>query len=141
MSNNPSNVPPPSGFEPTDDQTQSRFAHLELPVVPLTPGEQKTYATLMHASQLVLGVFGPLVFYLATKERGNFIRRHCAAALNFSITMTIAMFVSFLLTLVLIGFLMIPVLMVLMVVMPILGAMAASKGQMFQYPLTFNFLQ
>jgi len=84
-------------------------------------------------------LLGPLIVWLVKKDDHPFIDEQGREALNFQITMFIALLASALLALVVIGFLLLAVVAVLMVVFPIVGAVRANDGQHFRYPLTIRF--
>lgn len=102
--------------------------------------DPKTIAALVHASGLVFGFVGPLVGYLVYPN-DPFIREHSRQALNFQITVLIGVLVSFVLMIVLIGFVTIFVLIIASFVLHIQATIAASKGQPFTYPATIQFIK
>ena len=71
---------------------------------PLSPADEKLWATLIHLGGLFFGFLAPLIGYLILKDRGPFVRAHAATALNFQLTLLIAYVVGSILTVVLIGF-------------------------------------
>jgi uncharacterized Tic20 family protein len=106
----------------------------------------QNWALAAHLSSLLtaascLGFLGPLVVLLTAGNRSPFVRRHAVEALNFNLTVLIAAMVSVVLMLVLIGFLMILVVGVGYVIATIAGAVAASQGRDFRYPLTIRFVR
>lgn len=103
-------------------------------------GEDTTWAVLAHLSAYVFPFIGPLAIYLIKREESPFTRHHAAEALNFHICLTLYAFVAFVLVFVLIGFLLLPAVIVFGFVMPILGALAASRRTAYRYPLTIHFL-
>lgn len=76
-----------------------------------------------------------LVIYLIYKDRDPFIRRHSAQALSFQIVATIALVISAVLQIILIGYLTGFVTWVFILVFSIKGAIAANKGEEYTYPL------
>jgi len=102
--------------------------------------EDTTVAVLSHLSIFVLGLIGPLVAYLVYKDQSPFTRHHAAEALNFHITLTIAMFVSAILTLVLIGIFMLFAVFIFGMVMGVIAAVAAGKREPYRYPMTIRFV-
>lgn len=104
-----------------------------------TSTDPKSIAALVHASGIVFGFVGPLVGYLVYPN-DPFIREHSRQALNFQITVLIGVLVSFVLMIVLVGFLTLAVIMIGSLVLHIQAAIAASKGQTFQYPATIQFI-
>ncbi|MGV8857363.1 DUF4870 domain-containing protein [Rhodoglobus sp.] len=111
------------------------------PIQPMSPSDEKLWSTLIHIGGIFLGFISALVGYLVFKDRGPFVRAHARTALNFQITMYIAMFLGGILTVVGIGFLIIVAAAVLIVIFSIIAAIAANKGQAYSYPLTFEFIK
>jgi len=107
---------------------------------PLSPADEKLWATLIHVGGIFLYFIPALVGYLLLRERGPFIRAHSATALNFQITVAIGYAVSLVLTAVFIGYLTAPVIWVLSVIFSIIAALAANRGQAYTYPLAFRFV-
>lgn len=94
----------------------------------------------MHLSVFVFPLLAPLVVYLVFRDTSSFTRHHAAEALNFHITLTIAGFISLLLIFVLIG---IPLLIAVAIAGPVLGiiaAIAASRHELYRYPLTLHLV-
>lgn len=129
----PPNGPQGYGQQPGGPQYQ--------PPQPMTPEDQRLWATLTHIGGIFFNFVVPLVAYIVLRDRGQFIREHTRQALNFHITVAIASFVSGLLTIVLIGFVLLPVIGVLVVVFAIMAAVAANQGRFYRYPLTFQFIK
>ena len=107
----------------------------------MSPDDEKLWSTLIHLGAIVLGFWPALIGYLLLKDRGPFIREHTRTALNFQITMTIAMFVGALLTLILVGFLIIFAVGIVVIIFSIIAAVAANRGQFYAYPLTIEFIK
>lgn len=110
--------------------------------------EDRNLGTIAHLTPLVLmlvsgglaGFVGSLVVYLYAKDRGGAARQYAAGALNVQIMVSIAAAISYVLMLVLIGFLTLPAVIVFGLVMHILGAIKANKGETFEPPLTPKFV-
>src|SRR5690606_32499698 len=66
--------PPPGGYQPNP---------------PMSPADEKLWATLVHVGGIFFGFIPALVGYLVLKDRGPFVRDHTRAALNFQISYTI----------------------------------------------------
>jgi len=97
-------------------------------------------ALLAHLLGLFTGFIGPLVIYLIKRDESAYVRHHSAEALNFQITLAIAGVVSFILMLVLIGFLLMLVVAVTGIVFEILAMIAASRGEWYRYPICIRFV-
>jgi uncharacterized Tic20 family protein len=107
---------------------------------PMSPSDEKLWATLIHIGGIFFGFIPALIGYLVLKDRGPFIREHTATALNFQITMTIAAIISGLLTILIIGFILLAVIGVLVIVFSIIAAVKANQGQPYTYPLSIKFV-
>jgi uncharacterized Tic20 family protein len=110
------------------------------PAPPLSPDDQRLWATLIHVGALLLGLLAPLIAYLVLRDRGPFIRWHTAQALNFHLTVLIGYLISGVLTLLLIGFVLFFAIYVLTIVFAILAAVAANRGEYYKYPMTIAFV-
>jgi uncharacterized Tic20 family protein len=97
------------------------------------------WAMLAQLSGFVLNVIGPLVIYLIYKDRDPFIRRHSAQALNFQIMVAIASIIGSILTATIVfAIIGIPLLIavgICWIIFPIMAAIAANKGEPYEYPL------
>jgi uncharacterized Tic20 family protein len=110
--------------------------------------DARRWAMLCHLSALV-GLLGnglgflvaPLVVWLLKKEDDPFIDDQGKEAVNFQITMFIALFVSGILVLVVIGLALLVVVGIMMIVFPILGAIRANEGETYRYPFSIRFIQ
>lgn len=111
------------------------------PVQPMSPADEKMWATLTHLSGIVFSFLGPLVAYLVMRDRGPFIRAHAATALNFQLTLMIAYIVSSLLIVVIIGAVLLPLVGVVGLVFAIIAAVKANQGEWYTYPLTITFVR
>jgi uncharacterized Tic20 family protein len=113
------------------------------PAQPLSPNDEKLWATLIHLGGLVLSFWAALIGYLILKDRGPFINAHAKTALNFQISIAIyslALGVFSVITLGLGSLLYIPFAIVL-VIFSIMAAVAANKGELYTYPLTIAFIK
>jgi len=126
------------------------------PVPPLSPEQAapettpdaRRWAMLCHLLALsgLLGngigfLLGPLVTWLVKREDHPFIDEQGKEAVNFQITMFLALIVSVPFLLILVGILMMIAIGILMVVFPIVAAIQASEGKPYRYPLTIRFIQ
>ena len=114
------------------------------PAAPLTPEQERSWATLSHVIPLVamvlsagtLGFVGSLVIYLMYKDRGPFVRQHAANSLNIQIITGIVLLISFPLMLVLVGFLTYGLALLFAFIVHILAAVKANNGEWYRYPMT-----
>lgn len=102
---------------------------------------------LCHLLGILTGFIGPLVLWLVKKDQSPFIDHHGREALNFQITLFLVMIalasVTFVLMLVVVGFLLIPVLFAIPIiglVLEILAAVAAQRGEWHRYPFCLRLV-
>lgn len=86
-------------------------------------------------------VLGPLVIWMIKKEEMPFVDDQGKESLNFQLTMLIAVIISAILTLVLIGFLMLGVLIIFQIVVIIMASIKANDGVKYRYPYTIRFIK
>lgn len=117
------------------------------------PSAQRSWAIAIHLSALLslLGftnLLGPLVIWLLKRSESAYLDGVGKRVLNFQISwfiyFVVAIAVTFVLTFVLIGFLLIPVLAIagiVWVVFTIIGAVKESNGETYAFPLSIQFLK
>lgn len=110
------------------------------PQQPMSPADEKLWATLIHIGGIVLGFWAGLIGYLVLKDRGPFIHQHSATALNFQLTMLIAVFAGIVLSWIGVGFLLAVAAGILQLVFGIIAALAANRGEWYQYPVAIRFV-
>jgi uncharacterized Tic20 family protein len=110
--------------------------------------DARTWALLCHLSAFagLLGngigyLLGPLIVWLIKRQEHPFIDEQGKEAVNFQLTMLLVFVLSLILSCVLIGIPMLIALGILEIVAPIVGAINASNGQHFRYPLTIRFIK
>jgi len=108
---------------------------------PLTPSDEKMWATLIHIGGIFLGFWSPLVGYLVFKDRGALIRQHATTALNFHLTMAIGLLAGGVLSFIGIGLLLIFAVYVVIIIFGIMAAVAANNGQYYRYPIAIEFIK
>lgn len=112
------------------------------------PRSARQWAMICHLSALsgLLGngigfLLGPLIVWLIKREDHPFIDKQGKEAVNFQITMFIILFISFLLCLLLIGFVFLIVVALVMVIFPIIAAVRSDHGEDYRYPFSFRFIK
>jgi uncharacterized Tic20 family protein len=118
----------------------------------------RTWDVLCHLSPLAMfvgvpfgNILGPLIIWLMRKGNSPSVDAHGKEALNFQISLTlyllIAAGVTASLMLILVGFLLLPLLIIALIVGPvvdvifmIIAAIKASNGEFYRYPLTLRLV-
>ena len=113
----------------------------------LQTAEQRQMGLFLHLSQFAnvvffpLGIIAPILIWQLNKDKMPGLDAHGKMVTNWMISVTIYAIVSFVLMFVLIGFLTILAVAVMSIVFPIIGAINANKGELWEYPLTIKFLK
>jgi uncharacterized Tic20 family protein len=111
------------------------------PPGPLSPSDEKLWATLVHIGGIFFSFLPALIGYVLLKDRGPFIRAHTATALNFQLTMLLASIAGTILVFLIVGIFVLIAIGVLVIVFSILAALAAYRGQAYTYPLSIPFVK
>lgn len=94
-----------------------------------------------HLSFFVLALIFPLIVFLTVGKESPFVRRHSVEALNFHISLLIYSVISLVLVLVIVGIFMLIAVMIFGVIMTILAAVKASRGEDYRYPLCLRLVK
>ncbi|MCG8524973.1 MAG: DUF4870 domain-containing protein [Opitutales bacterium] len=108
----------------------------------------KTFAVLTHfmplIGQLLPGagtIIGPVIWWVLMKDKYPMVNEHGKEVLNFAISYFIYTIAASILLFVLIGFFLLAVIGIASLIFMIIGAIKASNGELFRYPLTIRFLK
>ena len=134
-------APAPQGYGPPGYPPSSPLVGPYSPLVgrPLTQDE-KTWGMLAHLGGLFLGFIAPLVVLLVKGTESPYTRAQAVEALNFQITLAIAYLAAFISFIVLIGIVLLPLVLIGHVVLGILASVAASRGELYRYPLNLRMV-
>jgi len=86
-------------------------------------------------------IIGPLIIWLIKKDESEFVDDQGKESLNFQISICIYAIISAILILIVIGIILLIAIGVFVLVMIIVGAVKASNGEKFRYPLTLRLIQ
>ncbi len=104
------------------------------------PQDSKNTALLLWIGTIFLGFIPSLILFLVKKDDA-YVLDQSKEALNWSITATIGYFAAFILSFILIGLFLLPVIGICHLVFCIMGAVAASKGNAFRAPFNIRLLK
>ncbi|AXK73550.1 DUF4870 domain-containing protein [Lysobacter sp. TY2-98] len=85
-------------------------------------------------------VLGPLVVWQIKKDTMPFAAEQAKEAVNFNITAALAAIVASVCMIVLIGFLLLPIVVIAWLVLTVMAGMAASRGENYRYPFTLRLI-
>ncbi|WP_017939681.1 DUF4870 domain-containing protein [Zestomonas thermotolerans] len=117
-----------------------------LPAVPVSQ-EARQWAMFCHFAAFFGLVFpfgnliGPLIVWQLKKDLAPFVDAQGKEALNFQITVTLAILASFLLLLVVIGFLLLWAVPLIALVLTIIAGIKANEGQDYRYPFCWGLVK
>lgn len=109
--------------------------------------EAKQTGLFLHLSQLLgifvpfAGIVVPIVIWQTQKDKYPALDAHGKMLANWFLSNLIYGLVSLILTFVLIGLVGFLALAVMSIVFPIIGAVKANNGELWEYPLTIKFLK
>ncbi|WP_460689120.1 DUF4870 domain-containing protein [Nesterenkonia suensis] len=110
---------------------------------PLTPAEDRRWATLSHFGGL-MGCVPSLIIYLVFRDRGPFTAQESKEALNFTLPLTLVLLVCYVLALIpAIGWIFGLAAVALWVVMTIAGLVAGiecNKGRPYRYRMNLRLI-
>ncbi len=103
--------------------------------------EERTLALLCHLGGVIGSFVVPLIIWLVKKDQSKFLDDQGKEALNFQITMAIALLISFATIFIFIGAVLFPAVIVVNIVFCILGGLEANKGKLYRYPFTLRLIK
>ena len=98
-------------------------------------------AMLAHLLGIFTGFLGALVVWLVKKDSSTYIAQESVEALNFQITVMIGYVICSVLSVIVIGLIMFPLLYIVNIIFCIIGALAASKGTGYRYPFALRLIK
>ena len=104
--------------------------------------DEKTLALITHLSGIVAGFIVPLIIWLINKDKPEkaFLISQSKEALNFQITVLLSWIVAMVLSFLLIGFLLYPVILIGNIVFCILAGIKANNGESYRYPVAIRLV-
>ena len=106
------------------------------------------WAMLCHLSSLSLyigipfgNILGPLIIWLMKKDEYPLVEKNGKESLNFQISFTIYAIICGLLIFAVIGFILLPTLVVIQLVLTIIASIKTSDGEQYSYPLTIRLIK
>lgn len=108
--------------------------------------DERTWGILVHATAFVGFVFpfgnilAPLIVWVIKKEDSQFVDENGRQAVNFQITWTIFLVIAAASILVLIGLVLLPIVGLAWLILVVLATINASNEEVYEYPLTFEFI-
>ena len=102
--------------------------------------DDKNIATVTHLAGTVFFFIPALIVWILKKDDSAYIADQAKEALNFQITVLIAMFIAQALIWLLVGLALVPLVWVFNIVFCIIAAVATSKGESYRYPFCLRLI-
>ena len=106
-----------------------------------------TYCMLLHLSGWagyiipLAGVALPIIMWATNKDQSPMVDRQGKIVINWIISSAIYMIIGVFLSIIFIGIFIIVAVAIMSVVYSIIGAIKASNGEVFEYPMSIRFLK
>jgi uncharacterized protein len=86
-------------------------------------------------------ILGPFLVWIAKRDQSAFIDQQGKEALNFQLTVSIALLVAVMLMVVVIGIFLLPLIALVDFILIVIAAASAYKGENFRYPFCLRFIR
>lgn len=103
--------------------------------------DARMWAMLCHLLGLFTSFLGPLIVWLIKKDESSFVDNQGKEALNFQITVAIALIASGLLCFACIGIVLMPAVGIVDLVFCIVACAKANGGEAYRYPVCIRFIK
>lgn len=109
---------------------------------PSRPWELASHLSAFSGYIIPFGnIIGPLVVWSMKKEEFPSVDTHGKESLNFQLSFTLYLFVAGIMIFIVIGFVLLPALIIMQIVFVIIATVKADKGEFYRYPLTIRFIK
>ncbi|NJP38957.1 DUF4870 domain-containing protein [Alkalicoccus luteus] len=102
--------------------------------------EDKLLAGLIYITSFFFPIIAPIVIWIIRKNDSAFVDYHGREYFNLFISYTIYSIIAGVLTFILIGWLILPVLGLALIVLTIVGAVKAISGEPYRFPLILRLI-
>ena len=85
-------------------------------------------------------IIAPLILWLVKKDTNPGVDAHGKEAINFQISMSIYMVLAGLSMFIVIGFFLLPAVVITNLVLMVIASVRASRGELYRYPLSIRFI-
>jgi uncharacterized Tic20 family protein len=103
--------------------------------------DERLFAAGIYVLSIFFPVIAPLVIWLIKKDESSFIDYHGREYFNFLISYTVYLFVAGISTIILIGFVLLPLIGLMLIVFTIIAAIKAYEGNQYRFPLIFRLIK
>jgi uncharacterized protein len=123
----PDGSPPQPAVDTKNERTLAMFCHL--------------LGLCWFLVPMVGNIVGPLVLWLIKKEEFPLVDDQGREAINFQITVTLALLLSLALMLLFVGFVLFFAVLIADVILVIMAMIRANEGERYRYPISLRFIK
>ncbi len=107
------------------------------------PVEDRSLGMIIHLSGILLGFILPLIMWIVNKDKAEkaWLTEESKEALNFQITMLFGWIIASVTSVILIGLLLYPVLLIGNIVLCIMAGIKANNGESYRYPVAIRLIK
>lgn len=109
--------------------------------------DERNWGMICHLSALsgllvpFGSILGPIIVWAIKKDEYPFVDRQGKEAINFQLTMTIVIIISWILVFAVIGLLILPVVVIYTLVMLVIASIKTNDGVEYSYPYSIRFFK
>ena len=102
--------------------------------------DERLFAALIYVTSIFTTIIGPLIIWILKKDQSAFVDYHGRQYFNFVISYAIYSVVAGILTLVLIGAILLPIIGIAALVFTVVAAVKSYEGNEYRIPFIFRIL-
>lgn len=106
-----------------------------------TTSDDRLMAMLIYVISLFTSIIGPIIIWMLKREESEFVDFHGKEYINFFISYAVYSIVAGISMILIIGFVLLPIVVVALYVFTIIAAVKAYQGEMYKIPLIFRLVK
>ncbi|MBI9019808.1 MAG: DUF4870 domain-containing protein [Verrucomicrobia bacterium] len=103
--------------------------------------DEKSWAMGCHLIALMTGFVGPLILWLIKREGNPYVEKQGKEALNFQLSILLYVIICGMLSVVVIGIALMPLVWIANVIFILIASVRANEGDDYRYPLCIRFIK
>lgn len=103
--------------------------------------DDRLLSMLIYVTSIFTTIIGPLIIWLIKRDESEFINYHGKEYFNFVISFFVYSLVAGLSTIILIGFILVPIVTIAFIVLLIMAAVKSYNGEYYRIPFVFRLIK
>lgn len=103
--------------------------------------DDRLLSMLIYVTSIFTTIIGPLIIWLIKRDESEFINYHGKEYFNFVISFFVYSLVAGLSTIILIGFILVPIVTIAFIVLLIIAAVKSYNGEYYRIPFVFRLIK